>query len=56
MFRRLLIDRPRRLLVVETQPGIFHSLPGQYNPDAYLPRVKAAGAVDLDKWEPWRPE
>jgi hypothetical protein len=52
-FRRLLIDRPRNRVVVETGRGIFHSLPGNYNPDAMLPKIKTAGRVDLSKWEPW---
>jgi len=50
-FRRALIDRPRRRVVVEVAPRQFWVLPGQYDPDQMLERVIRARYVDLAKWE-----
>jgi hypothetical protein len=49
--RRAFIDRPRRQVVVETSPDVFHVLPGRYDPDKVLARILEAKRVDLRKWD-----
>lgn len=51
-FRRALIDRPRQQVLVETEPGVFHFLPGAYRPEVVLAKIIAARYVDLAKWQP----